>query len=316
MGFPPGLVTLLFTDVEGSIRLWEADREAMAATSARYDCIVREQVKVAGGRVVKAVGEAFRAVFADPSAALAAAVAIQRAVGAEPWPSGSPVRVRMAVHSGACVERDGNYFGPVVNRVARLLDVGHGGQILLSGATYELLAGRLPGGIGFRDLGEHRLKDLGQPERVLQVTGPRLTGGFGALRSLDHPALRAAAFEAAYARGRALGQADAIALAMGTAQPDPGVAPAAAVPAAGHTADSSADPLSDREREIVALLAGGHPTPRSPGISTCRSTRCDRTWSGSGTRPAPGVARTWSATPSRPTSTQSRPPPDSWPPLA
>ena len=190
MGFPPGLVTLLFTDVEGSIRLWEADREAMAEASARYDCIVREQVKVAGGRVVKAVGEAFRAVFADPSAALAAAVAIQRAVGAELWPSDSPVRVRMALNSGACVERGGDYFGPVVNRVARLLDVGHGGQILLSGAAYELLAGRLPAGIRFRDLGEHRLRDLGQPERVLQVTGPGLAGGFGALRSLDHPALR------------------------------------------------------------------------------------------------------------------------------
>jgi predicted ATPase/class 3 adenylate cyclase/DNA-binding CsgD family transcriptional regulator len=190
MGFPPGLVTLLFTDVEGSIRLWEADREAMAEASARYDRIVREQVKVAGGRVVKAMDEAFRAVFADPSAALAAAVAIQRAVGAELWPSGSAVRVRMALNSGACVERDGDYFGPVVNRVARLLDVGHGGQILLSEATYELLAGRLPSGIRFRDLGEHRLKDLGQPQRVLQVTGPGLAGGFGALRSLDHPALR------------------------------------------------------------------------------------------------------------------------------
>jgi predicted ATPase/class 3 adenylate cyclase/DNA-binding CsgD family transcriptional regulator len=190
MGFPPGLVTLLFTDVEGSVRLWEADREAMAEASARYDCIVREQVEVAGGRVVKAVGEAFRAVFADPSAALAAAVAIQRAVDAELWPSGSPVRVRMALNSGACVERGGDYFGPVVNRVARLLDVGHGGQILLAGATHELLAGRLPAGIRFRDLGEHRLRDLGQPERVLQVTGPGLAGGFGALRSLDHPALR------------------------------------------------------------------------------------------------------------------------------
>ena len=142
-------MTLLFTDVEGSIRLWEADREAMAEASARYDCIVREQVKVAGGRVVKAVGEAFRAVFADPSAALAAAAAIQRAVGAELWPSGSPVRVRMALNSGACVDRGGDYFGPVVNRVARLLDVGHGGQILVSGATYELLAGGCPPGSNF-----------------------------------------------------------------------------------------------------------------------------------------------------------------------
>ena len=141
MGFPSGMVTLLFTDVEGSIGLWEADREAMAEASARHDRIVREQIEVAGGHVFKTVGEAFRAVFADPSAALASAVAVQRAVGAEPWPPGSPIRVRMALHSGACVERDGDYFGPVVNRVARLLAVGHGGQVLVSGATYELLAG-------------------------------------------------------------------------------------------------------------------------------------------------------------------------------
>jgi predicted ATPase/class 3 adenylate cyclase/DNA-binding CsgD family transcriptional regulator len=190
MGFPSGTVTLLFTDVEGSIRLWEADREAMAEASARHDRLVREQIKAAGGQVFKTVGEAFRAVFADPSAALASAVAVQRAVGAEPWPPGAPIGVRMALHSGACTERDGDYFGPVVNRVARLLAVGHGGQVLVSGTTYELLADRLPGSIGLRDLGEHRLKDLGRAERVFQVTGPGLVGSFGPLRSLDDPALR------------------------------------------------------------------------------------------------------------------------------
>jgi class 3 adenylate cyclase len=121
MGFPSGMVTLLFTDIEGSIRLWEADREAMAEASARHNRIVREQIEVADGHVFKTVGEAFRAVFADSSAALASAVAIQQAVGTEPWPPGSPIRVRMALHSGACVERDGDYLGPVVNRVARLL---------------------------------------------------------------------------------------------------------------------------------------------------------------------------------------------------
>ena len=114
--------------------------------------------------------------------------------------SGLPVlsRGRPACPSGCawrCIrepalERDGDYFGPVVNRVARLLAVGHGGQVLVSGATYELLADRLPGGIGFRDLGEHRLKDLGRAERVFQVTGPGLAEGFGPLRSLDDPALR------------------------------------------------------------------------------------------------------------------------------
>jgi predicted ATPase/class 3 adenylate cyclase/DNA-binding CsgD family transcriptional regulator/tetratricopeptide (TPR) repeat protein len=184
------LVTLLFTDVEGGVRLWEADRDGMAAASARHDRIVREQVEASGGRVFKAVGEAYRAVFADPVAALCSAVAIQRAAGAEPWPSGLPIRVCMALHSGACAERDGDYFGPVVNRAARLLDIGHGGQVLATAATYALVADRLPGGIGLADLGEQRLKDLGRAERVFQVTGPGLAAGFGVLRSLDDPALR------------------------------------------------------------------------------------------------------------------------------
>ena len=190
MGVLSGMVTLLFTDMEGSIGLWEADPEAMAEASACHNRMVCEQIEVAGGRVFKTVGEAFRAVFADPCAALAAAAAIQRAAGTERWPPGLLIRVRIAVHSGDCVERDGDYFGPVVNRVARLLAVGHGGQVLVSGATYELLADRLPGGIGLRDLGDHRLKDLGRAERVFQVTGPGLAERFGPLRSLDNPALR------------------------------------------------------------------------------------------------------------------------------
>jgi predicted ATPase/class 3 adenylate cyclase/DNA-binding CsgD family transcriptional regulator len=190
MGLPAGTVTLLFTDVAGSIRLWEADREAMAEASARHNRIVREQIEAAGGHVFARVGEAFRAVFADCSAALASAVAVQLAMDAEPWPPGSAIRVRMALHSGACVERDGDYFGPVVNRGARLLAAGHGGQILVSGAASELLTGRLPGGIVLRDLGEHHLRDLGRPARVFQVTGPGLAEAFGPLRSLDHPALR------------------------------------------------------------------------------------------------------------------------------
>ena len=127
MGFPSGTVTLLFADVEGSFRLWEADREAMAEASAGYHRIVREQVEAAGGQVVTSVGEAVRAVFADPSAALTAAVALQRAAGTEPWPSGSPIQVRVALHSGDCVERDGDYAGPVHHRtdiVAVTLDTG------------------------------------------------------------------------------------------------------------------------------------------------------------------------------------------------
>jgi predicted ATPase/class 3 adenylate cyclase/DNA-binding CsgD family transcriptional regulator len=184
------LVTLLFIDIEGGVGLWEADRDAMAAASARHDRIVREQIEACGGHVFKTVGEAHRAVFADPVAALLSAVAIQRAVGAEPGASSLPIRVCMALHSGICAERDGDYVGPVVNRTARLLDVGHGGQVLVTAASYALLADRLPAGIGLHDLGEQRLKDLGRAERVFQVTGPGLAEEFGVLRSLDDPALR------------------------------------------------------------------------------------------------------------------------------
>jgi len=184
------LVTLLFTDIEDGVRLWEADRDAMAVASARHDRMVRKQIEASGGHIFKAVGEAHRAMFADPVAALSSAVAIQRAAGAEPWPSSLPIRVCMALHSGACAERDGDYVGPVVNRTARLLDIGHGGQVLVTAATYALLADRLPGGIGLRDLDEQRLKDLGRAERVFQVTGPGLAERFGVLRSLDDPALR------------------------------------------------------------------------------------------------------------------------------
>jgi class 3 adenylate cyclase len=162
----------------------------LATASARHDGIVREQVEASGGHVFKTVGEAHRAVFADPLAALSSAVAIQRAVGAEAWPSSLPVRVRMALHSGACAERDGDYVGPVVNRAARLLDVGHGGQVLVTAVVYDLLADRLPAGIALRDLGEQRLRDLGRAERVFQVTGSGLAEEFGVLRSLDDPALR------------------------------------------------------------------------------------------------------------------------------
>ena len=183
-------MTLLFADIEGGVRLWEDDPDAMAAASARHDHIVREQVEVSGGHVFNTAGEAHRAVFADPAAALSAAVAIQRAAGAEPWASSLPVRVRMALHSGACAERDGDYVGPVVNRAARLLDIGHGGQVLVTAAAYALLAGQLPSGIGLRDLGEQRLRDMGRAERVFQVTGSGLAEGFGVLRSLDNPALR------------------------------------------------------------------------------------------------------------------------------
>jgi predicted ATPase/class 3 adenylate cyclase len=186
---PTGTVTLLFTDVQGSTRLWEAEPEQMASALRRHDEILRTAIGQAGGYVFKTVGDAFCAAFWTAQAGLSAALAGQRALAAADWPTSRPVRVRMALHSGVCEERDGDYFGPVVNRTARLEAIAHGGQILVSGATAELLSDGLPAGITLRDLGPHRLKDLGRPEQVFQVEAADLDPGFPALASLDNPEL-------------------------------------------------------------------------------------------------------------------------------
>ena len=186
---PSGTVTLLFTDVEGSTRLWEAEPEAMARALRRHDEILRAAIGQAGGFVFKTVGDAFCAAFETPQAALAAVLAAQRALGAEPWPTGRPIRVRMSLHTGVCEERDNDYFGPVVNRAARLEAAAHGGQVLVSGATAELLSEALPGGVALRDLGSHRLKDLGRPEQVFQLEADGLASAFPPLGTLDNPEL-------------------------------------------------------------------------------------------------------------------------------
>src|SRR5689334_7915182 len=136
---PSGTVTFLFTDIEGSTKLWEHYPEAMRVALARHDDLLRAAIEAAGGYVFKTVGDAFCAAFWTAPDGLSAALAAQRALLAEPWGETGPIRVRMALHTGATEERDGDYFGPPVNRVARLLSAGHGGQTLLSGPTAELV---------------------------------------------------------------------------------------------------------------------------------------------------------------------------------
>ena len=138
----------------------------MAQALRRHDELLRAAIDEAGGYVFKTVGDAFCAAFATPQEALEAVLAAQRALGAETWPTRRPIRVRMGLHTGVCEERDNDYFGPVVNRAARLEAVAHGGQVLFSGATAELLSESLPEGVTLRDLGLHRLKDLGRAEQV------------------------------------------------------------------------------------------------------------------------------------------------------
>ncbi|MDQ5851226.1 MAG: adenylate/guanylate cyclase domain-containing protein, partial [Chloroflexota bacterium] len=182
---PTGTITFLFTDIEGSTTRWEHHAEAMREALARHDAILRQAIEAHGGVVWKTVGDAFYAAFTRPQDALFAAVAAQRALFATDWGQIGPLRVRMALHTGEADERNHDYFGPALNRVARLLAAGHGGQILLSGVTAELVRPHLPGGASLRDLGERRLKDLRRPEHVFQLVAGDLPADFPPLKTLD-----------------------------------------------------------------------------------------------------------------------------------
>jgi predicted ATPase/class 3 adenylate cyclase len=180
------MVTFLFTDIEGSTRLWERDAASMSIALAAHDDVLRDAITRQRGVVFKTIGDAFCAAFVRPQDALSAAVDAQHRLAAHPWDAriGS-LRVRMGIHTGTAVETGGDYFGPTVNRVARLMSVGYGEQILVSGATAPLLRDVLPDGVTLRDLGMHRLKDLSRPEPMYQVLAPQLRAGFPALRSLE-----------------------------------------------------------------------------------------------------------------------------------
>jgi predicted ATPase/class 3 adenylate cyclase len=178
-------LTFLFTDIEGSTKLWERDPEAMKTALAAHDEMMRRAIGAHGGHVFKTMGDAFYAVFASTRDALAAALDAQRDLLAHPWAGIGPIRARMALHIGPAEERDGDYFGPTLNRVARILAVGHGGQTLLSQAVHALVDESRPTDVAFRDLGAHRLRDLHRPEHIFQVIAPGLTVEFPPLRSLD-----------------------------------------------------------------------------------------------------------------------------------
>lgn len=184
--FPSGTITFLFTDIEGSTRLWQTQLEAMTVSLRRHDAILRAAVDAHEGYVFKTVGDAFCVAFPTAHQAVHAALAAQRALIAEPWPiETGALRVRVALHTGAADERDGDYFGPTLNRVARLLAAGHGGQILVSAATAALAAERLAPGVLLLELGSHRLKDLVGAEPIYQLAANDLPATFPPLRTLD-----------------------------------------------------------------------------------------------------------------------------------
>jgi predicted ATPase/class 3 adenylate cyclase len=183
---PTGTVTFLFSDIEGSTVRWESAPEAMAPALERHDALVRATIEAHNGYVFKTIGDAFCASFASAQEAMAAALDAQRALATEDFSMVDGLRVRMALHSGSADARGGDYFGPTVNRVARLLAIGHGGQVLISGACTELLQGEMQPNCSLRDLGAHRLKDLAHPEQVYQLIAPDLPETFPALLSLNY----------------------------------------------------------------------------------------------------------------------------------
>jgi predicted ATPase/class 3 adenylate cyclase len=184
---PTGTVVFLFTDIEGSTVRWDAYRDAMQTALRRHDAILRSAIESHGGYVFKTIGDAFCASFSTMADALAATIDAQRRVGSEDWSAVNGLRVRMAIHAGETDERSGDYFGPVVNRVARLLSVGHGGQVLLSGYASDLAAATLPTGAALHHLGTLPLKDLKEPERVVQLSAPGLEAEFKPPRALETP---------------------------------------------------------------------------------------------------------------------------------
>jgi predicted ATPase/class 3 adenylate cyclase len=187
---PVGIVTFLLTDIEASTRRWEQEPDAMRAAMSRHDVLFDHAVERHSGVIVKPRGEGDSrfAVFPRATDAVAAAAECQQAFAREDWPTESPILVRVAIHTGEADLRDGDYYGPTVNRCARLRSIAYGGQTLISLATAQLVRENLPAGVSLRDLGEHRLKDLSWPEHVFQLVVPGVPDEFPPLQSLDrHP---------------------------------------------------------------------------------------------------------------------------------
>jgi len=182
---PTGTVTFLFTDIEGSTQLWENHPQAMPHAFSRHEEILRGTLAAHGGYIYKMVGDSFQVAFSTAQQALAAALAAQRALISEPWSEIGALKVRMALHTGVTEERGDDYVGPELNRVARLLNAGHGSQVLLSRSTFDMMQKDLPEGVSLLDLGEWHLRGLIQPEHIYQLAAPDLPLEYPPLRSAE-----------------------------------------------------------------------------------------------------------------------------------
>ena len=182
---PSGTVSFLFTDIEGSTRLLQQLRGGYGDVLGDHHRLLRAAFAQVSGQEMGTEGDAFFVAFRTARDAVAAAAAAQRALAAHPWPEGAEVRVRMGIHTGEPAMDDRGYRGMALHRAARISAAGHGGQVLLSNATRELVEDDLPSGVGLRDLGERRLKDLERPERIFQLTIDGLRNDFPPLKTLD-----------------------------------------------------------------------------------------------------------------------------------
>lgn len=178
--------TFFFADLPGSAHLWQVDRDTAERAITQYDELLRAAVQQGHGEVFKTVGDTICARFTDGHGAACAALYAHRAIAAAAWPPDIAVRARIALHSGRAIERGGDFFGPPVNQVARLLQAGHGGQTLLSDSVYAQIAGTLPPGARCRDLGRHTLRDVQEPVRIYQLDPDEVTRNFPPLATLEY----------------------------------------------------------------------------------------------------------------------------------
>ena len=174
----PAVTTFLFTDIEGSTRLWEEQPERMRPALARHDALARRAVETRRGLVVKTTGDGLHAAFGDPLDAVGAAIALQQAIGEPQAEDAVALHVRCGLHAGVVERRDNDFFGSAVNRAARIMSAANGGQVLMSQPVADLVEPRLPAGVTLRDLGSVRLRDLARPERIYQVVHPALRAHF------------------------------------------------------------------------------------------------------------------------------------------
>ena len=178
-------LTFLFTDIENSTQLWEQHPKAMKIALARHHTILRQTIADHHGQIFKAVGDGFHAAFPSAMDGLKASMAAQRALYVEAWAKETPIKVRMALHTGIADAQNGDYSGPLFNLLARLIAAAHGGQTLLSAAFYEQVQAHLPPDVEVRDMGERRLRSITRPQRIYQTLAVGLPSQFPPLKTLD-----------------------------------------------------------------------------------------------------------------------------------